>query len=62
MLRNEYCQEVVDEGGLKVIMEIFSERRGEVKLVTRALVLLKVMLLLHFFLLIFCSKYAFFLN
>ena len=40
--RNEYCQEVVDEGGLTVLMDIFSGQRGEVELVTRGLVLLKV--------------------
>lgn len=42
-LRNEYCQEVTDEGGLAVVMDIFSNQRGEVDLVTRALVLLKVL-------------------
>jgi len=42
-LRNEYCQEVVEEGGLTVLMDIFSGQRGEVELVTRGLVLLKVL-------------------
>lgn len=42
-LRNEYCQSVVDEGGLTVLMDIFSGQRGEVELVTRGLVLLKVL-------------------
>jgi len=42
-LRNEYCQEVVDEGGLKAILDILEEDNKQAEVITRALVLLKVL-------------------
>lgn len=42
-LRNEYCQQVVDEGGLQVVLDILSQEASEPEVVTRALVLLKVL-------------------
>jgi len=44
-LRNEYCQEVVDEGGLKAIVDILElgETNKQAEVITRALVLLKVL-------------------
>jgi len=43
-LRNEYCQEVVDEGGLKAILDILGENDNkQAEVITRALILLKVL-------------------
>jgi len=42
-VRNEYCQEVVDEGGLQFIHDILMNHRSKLDLVTRCLVLLKVL-------------------
>ncbi|XP_023322074.1 armadillo repeat-containing protein 6 [Eurytemora carolleeae] len=42
-VRNEYCQEIVDGGGLKFIHDILLNHRSEAELVTRSLVLLKVL-------------------
>jgi len=42
-VRNEYCQEVVDEGGLQFIHDILMNHRNKVDLVTRCLVLVKVL-------------------
>ena len=41
-LRDEYCQQVVDEGGLQVVLDILGQETSEPEVVTRALVLLKV--------------------
>lgn len=42
-LRDEYCQQVVDEGGLQVVLDILGQETSEPEVVTRALVLLKVL-------------------
>jgi len=42
-LRNEYCQEVVDEGGLQAILDILGDENKQAEVITRALVLLKVL-------------------
>jgi len=42
-VRNEYCQEVVDEGGLKFLHDILVKHTEEVELVTRSLTLVKVL-------------------
>jgi len=42
-LRNEYCQEVVDEGGLQFLHDILVKYNEEVELVTRSLILIKVL-------------------
>eukprot|EP00092_Neocalanus_flemingeri_P024121 GFUD01026167.1.p1 GENE.GFUD01026167.1~~GFUD01026167.1.p1 ORF type:complete len:463 (-),score=148.37 GFUD01026167.1:170-1558(-) len=42
-VRNEYCQEVVDEGGLQFLHDILIKHTEEVALVTRSLTLLKVL-------------------
>ena len=42
-LRNEYCQEVVDEGGLQAILDILGDDNKQAEVITRALVLLKVL-------------------
>jgi len=42
-VRNEYCQEVVDEGGLKFLHDILIKHTEEVELVTRSLTLMKVL-------------------
>eukprot|EP00088_Acartia_fossae_P031800 TRINITY_DN3260_c0_g1_i1.p1 TRINITY_DN3260_c0_g1~~TRINITY_DN3260_c0_g1_i1.p1 ORF type:complete len:461 (-),score=117.10 TRINITY_DN3260_c0_g1_i1:475-1827(-) len=42
-VRNEYCQQVVDEGGLQFIHDILLNHRSRVELVTRCLVLIKVL-------------------
>ena len=43
-LRNEYCQEVVDEGGLQAVLDILGEDENrQPEVITRALVLLKVL-------------------
>jgi len=42
-VRNEYCQEVVDEGGLMFLHDILVKHTGEAELVTRTLKLMKVL-------------------
>lgn len=42
-VRNEYCQAVVDEGGLQFLHSILLNCRTETELVTRSLILLKVL-------------------
>merc|ERR1719462_976175 len=43
-LRNEYCQEVVDEGGLQAVLDILGEDENrQPEVITRALILLKVL-------------------
>jgi len=42
-VRNEYCQEVFDEGGLRFIHDILLNHRSKVDLVTRCLNLVKVL-------------------
>jgi len=42
-LRNEYCQDVVDEGGLQFLHDILVKHTEEVELVTRSLTLIKVL-------------------
>jgi hypothetical protein len=42
-VRNEYCQEVVDAGGLQFIHDILLNHRNKVDLVTRCMTLIKVL-------------------
>jgi len=42
-VRNEYCQEVVDEGGLQFLHDILVNHTDEAELVTRTLTLMKVL-------------------
>ena len=42
-VRNEYCQEVMDNGGLQFLHGILVKYTEEVELVTRTLTLLKVL-------------------
>lgn len=42
-VRNEYCQQIVDEGGLKFIHRILLNNRTHCDLVTRSLILIKVL-------------------
>merc|ERR1711915_533632 len=42
-VRNEYCQQVVDNKGLEFLLTALSDRRQEVELVTRVLNLIKAL-------------------